>query len=67
MGRRVTDHNKQINDIQLSKDMNLLVAASKDFTAKVCVVGWEEKFQFFVVNNLTVKETYNSHCTHRPI
>lgn len=35
MGRRVSDHNKQINDIQLSKDMNLLVTASKDFTAKL--------------------------------
>jgi len=39
MGRRVSDHGKQINDIQLSKDMNLFVTASKDFTAKVCVVG----------------------------
>jgi len=38
MGRRVADHNKQINDIQLSKDMNLLATASKDNTAKVCVV-----------------------------
>jgi len=38
MGRRVADHGKQINDIQLSKDMNLLVTASKDFTAKVCIV-----------------------------
>lgn len=35
MGRRVSDHNKQINDIQLSKDMNLFVTASKDFTAKL--------------------------------
>lgn len=35
MGRRVSDHNKKINDIQLSKDMNLLVTASKDFTAKL--------------------------------
>lgn len=35
MGRRVCDHNKQINDIQLSRDMNLLVTASKDLTAKL--------------------------------
>jgi len=38
MGRRVSDHGKQINDIQLSKDMNLFVTASKDFTAKVCLI-----------------------------
>jgi len=38
MGRRVSDHGKQINDIQLSKDMNLFITASKDFSAKVCLV-----------------------------
>jgi translation initiation factor 3 subunit I len=31
----VKQHNKQINDIQLSKDGNWFVTASKDFTAKV--------------------------------
>lgn len=30
-----SEHTKQINDIQLSKDMNILITASKDATAKV--------------------------------
>ena len=29
------EHSKQINDIQLSKDMTSLITASKDTTAKV--------------------------------
>jgi WD40 repeat protein len=29
------DHTKQINDLQLSKDMSMLISASKDTTAKV--------------------------------
>ena len=31
----VKEHNKQINDIQPSKDGNFFITASKDFTAKV--------------------------------
>ena len=31
----VYEHNKQINDLQLSLDMTMLVSASKDTTAKV--------------------------------
>lgn len=30
-----SEHTKQINDIQLSKDMNILITASKDATAKL--------------------------------
>ena len=29
------EHTKQVNDIQLSKDMTSLITASKDTTAKV--------------------------------
>lgn len=31
------EHSKQINDLQLSKDMSMLISASKDTTAKVNV------------------------------
>jgi len=41
MVRKVSEHTKQINDIQLSKDMNMLITASKDSTAKV------SRFVFF--------------------
>ena len=30
------EHNKQINDLQMSLDMSMLISASKDTTAKVC-------------------------------
>ena len=38
-GKKLTstkDHSKQINDLQLSKDMTMLISASKDTTAMVC-------------------------------
>ena len=35
MIREVTSHTKQINDIQASRDMTMVITASKDFTAKV--------------------------------
>lgn len=31
------EHSKQINDLQLSRDMSMLISASKDTTAKVSV------------------------------
>lgn len=35
--RVVENHTKQINDIQTSRDSTMVITASKDFTAKVCV------------------------------
>lgn len=48
-----SDHSKQINDIQLSKDMNFLITASKDFTAKL-----------FDTYSMELKKTYK---TDRPV
>jgi len=53
MVRKVSEHTKQINDIQLSKDMNMLITASKDTTAKL-----------FDTYSLDVKKTYK---TERPV
>lgn len=52
-GHHVTKHTKQINDIQMSKDLNLLITASKDFTAKL--------FDTYSLNHL---KTYK---TDRPV
>lgn len=34
--RKVKEHTKQINDIQTSVDLTMVITASKDNTAKVC-------------------------------
>ncbi|KAK3090892.1 hypothetical protein FSP39_015529 [Pinctada imbricata] len=47
------DHSKQINDIQLSKDMTMLISASKDTTSKL-----------FDTNTLRHMKTYK---TERPV
>jgi len=53
MVQRSTDHKAQINDIQLSKDMNMLITSSKDTTAKL-----------FDTYSLELKKTYK---TDRPV
>ncbi|KAI0224346.1 Eukaryotic translation initiation factor 3 subunit I [Lamellibrachia satsuma] len=50
---RVLDHSKQINDIQASNDMTMIITASKDTTAKL-----------FDVYTLKHKKTYK---TERPV
>jgi translation initiation factor 3 subunit I len=35
MVKKIENHSKQINDIQMSKDMTMFITASKDTTAKV--------------------------------
>lgn len=50
---RVLDHAKQINDIQFSKDMTMIITASKDNTAKL-----------FDTYSLDHKKTYK---TERPV
>jgi len=47
------DHGKQINDIQLSKDMAMIITASKDTTARL-----------FDLRSLDLKKTYK---TERPV
>ena len=51
--KAVRNHNKQINDVQLSKDMTMLITASKDATAKL-----------FDTDTLDFKKTYK---TDRPV
>ena len=41
------EHTKQVNDIQLSKDMTCLISASKDTTAKVILAF---SVLFFIFN-----------------
>jgi len=53
MVKKIADHKMQINDIQLSKDMNMLITASKDTTAKL-----------FDTYSLDHKKTYK---TDRPV
>lgn len=36
---KANNHSRQINDIQLSRDMTMFVTASKDNTAKVILAG----------------------------
>ncbi|ESO08071.1 hypothetical protein HELRODRAFT_185422 [Helobdella robusta] len=50
---KVNDHSKQINDIQMSKDMNAFITASKDFTAKL-----------YDTTSMSVMKTYK---TDRPV
>jgi translation initiation factor 3 subunit I len=53
MVRKVSEHSKQINDIQMSKDNNCFITASKDFTAKL-----------FDTYSLDLMKTYK---TDRPV
>ena len=62
MVRKVSEHSKQINDIQMSKDNNCFITASKDFTAKVHSASMPQIFpqnsRHFIIFELVCSSLY---------